>query len=157
MTLNLWHSCFRSSKFPVIIHKVQEIINAILITMIIQMLFLYSYLFTSPFCALFNPSFISIQEASECSSRFNSLETENTSCTFCVVSARTNFIESWKMLLKSRQLKQLLIYLQLFSSISRRKRREGIMLFDILHISKHDPSDVSYTQKIRSKFSMLEK
>lgn len=61
----------------------------------------------------------------------------------CRLSAHKFLSRVEKCFLKSRQLKQLLIYLQLFS----RGRREGIMLFNILHILKHDPSDVSYTQK----------
>lgn len=84
-----------------------------------------------------NPSLISIQEANECSSRFNSYPKRNTSCTFSVslsLGAQI-FIESWKIVFKNETIKtaaylpKAIFFIPIFSG--RQKRNCILHIFEI--------------------------
>lgn len=136
MTLNLWHSCSCSAFHLRVIYKAtnstnfynkardEKIINAILITVIIQM-FSFRSIRPLPASLGINPSLIcygSVWNAAAGST----VDGKNTSCTFSGrLSAHKFLLRVEKCFLKSRQLKQLPIYLKLF--FPSRGGDEGIM------------------------------
>lgn len=101
--------------------------------------------FNSSLLARHQPLTYLLRERLNCSSRFNSWRKKYQLHILGRLSAHKFLLRVEKCFLKSRQLKQLPIYLKPF--LPSRGGDEGIMyMFSILHISKHDLSDAAHTR-----------